>query len=189
LIIDGPIQKKPMMSIVGTRIAILIVVVLSASPAVADTVKWNTIGIKAGIADSRSVEFFSKSEVYATFSLPWVRTSPSNWIHGAFIGVNAGALTGEDTAFLGSAGIGLFNVSPNQKFVITVGFYPTYLSRFKFKTEDFGGTLQFTSTIGFSYNFSHSMTIGYRFEHMSNANIHDENPGLNTHSLELGYHF
>jgi lipid A 3-O-deacylase len=187
--IDGPIQKKPIMGTVGTRIAISIAVVLSATPAFADTVTWHTIGIKAGIADSRSDEFFSKSEVYATYSLPWVITSPSNWICGAFIGVNAGALTGEDTAFIGSFGIGLFNVSPNQKFVITVGFYPTYMSRFKFKPDDFGGSIQLTSTIGFSYYFMHSMTIGYRFDHMSNANIYDENPGLNTHSLILGYHF
>ena len=31
--------------------------------------------------------------------------------------------------------------------------------------------------------------VGYRFEHQSNANLGDENPGMDFHLLRLGYHF
>jgi lipid A 3-O-deacylase len=31
--------------------------------------------------------------------------------------------------------------------------------------------------------------IAYRFQHLSNAGLGDENPGLNFHVIQLGYHF
>jgi hypothetical protein len=31
--------------------------------------------------------------------------------------------------------------------------------------------------------------LGYRWQHMSNANIYDSNPGVNVHMLSLTYRF
>jgi lipid A 3-O-deacylase len=80
-------------------------------------------------------------------------------------------------------------MSPGQGFAIMVGVYPTYIGLSKFGTEDFGESFQFTSEIGVSLNFCNRWTVGYRFQHMSNAGISNENPGLNTHTVELGFRF
>ena len=158
-------------------------------PAFAEDGKWDTIGVRAGIGDDRNNESFSQYEAYATFSLPWRWVTESQWTIGSFVGVNAGVLTCEGEAFVGSIGPGAYLMSPGKRFVFSAGIYPTYISEATFGDDDFGETFQFTSAVGVNYNFLRSMTIGYRFQHMSNAGISSENPGLNMHMIELGYRF
>jgi lipid A 3-O-deacylase len=160
-----------------------------ASFAGADENKWNTVGVRAGITDQNSTKFFSKYEAYAAFSLPWKWRSERGWILAAFIEINAGFVRSEQNAFIGSIGPGFFIHTPFKGVVIAAGIYPTYIGRSRFGTEDFGESFQFTSEIGFNLNFCRNWTMGYRYQHMSNGGISNENPGLNTHMLELGYRF
>ena len=74
-------------------------------------------------------------------------------------------------------------------FSFTVGFSPTLLSQHEFIEKDFGQLLQFTSHIGFNYDFLEHFRAGYRFQHMSNAHLSDHNPGLNLHMFSLSYLF
>jgi lipid A 3-O-deacylase len=170
-------------------IIIFLLFVFSASPGNAVENKWNTAGIRAGISDQSSEKFFSKYEAFAAFSLPWKWRSEHGWILGTYVEINAGLVTSEGNAFEGSIGPGFYLMAPGGGFAIVAGIYPTYLGQSKFGTEDFGETFQFTSEIGFNLNFFRYWTVGYRFQHMSNAGIASENPGLNTHMLELGYRF
>jgi lipid A 3-O-deacylase len=170
-------------------IIIFSLLLFTAAPGSAGDGKWNTVGLRAGIGDSRNSESFSQYEAYVTFSLPWRWESDSKWIIGSFIGANAGAVICEDNAFMGSIGPGVYIMTPVERVVISAGIYPTYIGRSRFGTEDFGESFQFTSAVGINLNFLQHMTIGYRFQHMSNAGISDENPGLNTHMIEMGYRF
>ena len=43
--------------------------------------------------------------------------------------------------------------------------------------------------MGFRIGANRNYEILYRFRHLSNADIGDENPGINFHSLQFGYHF
>jgi lipid A 3-O-deacylase len=168
---------------------VFLLFVFSASPGNASENKWNTAGVRAGISDQNSEKFFSKYEAFAAFSLPWTWRSEKGWIFGTFVEINIGMVTSEGNAFEGSIGPGLYLMTPGEGFAIVAGIYPTYLGQSKFGTEDFGETFQFTSEIGFNFNFCRFWTAGYRFQHMSNAGIASENPGLNTHMLEFGYRF
>lgn len=150
---------------------------------------WNAAGLRAGISDKRNDEFFSKYEAYANFGLPWKWSSESGWIFGTFIGINVGMVVCEDNAFVGSIGPGIYLFTPAKRVALSAGIYPTYIGRSKFGAEDFGETFQFTSAFGVNLNFYRNWTLGYRFQHMSNAGIFNENPGLNTHMLEMGYRF
>jgi lipid A 3-O-deacylase len=171
------------------RVIIFLLLIFSAASASAGENNWNTAGIRAGFSDQSTEKYFSKYQAYAAFSLPWKWRSEKGWILGTFIEINAGVVTSEGNAFVGSVGPGLYLMTPGQGFAIVGGVYPTYLGQSKFGTEDFGETFQFTSEIGFNLNFCRYWTVGYRFQHMSNAGIASENPGLNTHMLELGYQF
>lgn len=149
----------------------------------------NTIGLRAGIGDHRNNEEFSQYEVYGNYSLPWRWVSANRWTIGSLFGFNAGYVTCEGDAFVGSIGLGLYLMTPGQHGVVSVGLYPTYLERSVFGGDDFGATFQFTSALGLIYNFSEFISVGYRWQHMSNAGISDENPGLNINMIEIGYRF
>ena len=177
------------MRLSALRLALVGLIILIGFPAFAEDGKWNTVGLRAGTGDSRNDESFSQYEAYATFSLPWRWVSESQWTVGSYIGVNAGVVTCDGEGFVGSIGPGLYLMTPRKRWVFSAGVYPTYLSEATFGDEDFGDSFQFTSVVGLNYNFLQSMTIGYRFQHMSNAGISDENPGLNMHLIEFGYRF
>jgi hypothetical protein len=164
-------------------------IIFTALPGLAGDENWNTVGLRAGVGDSKNDESFSQYEVYLTFSLPWKWESDSKWMIGSFIGANAGAIICENNAFVGSIGPGVYIMPPAKRFVLSAGIYPTYIGRSRFGTENFGESFQFTSAVGINYNFFQHMTIGYRFQHMSNAGLSDENPGLNNHMIEMGYRF
>ncbi len=170
-------------------IIILALLTFHTSTGIANDKEWNTVGLRAGINDKRNDEFFSKHEAYATFSLPWKWSSEQGWIFGTFFGINAGIVICKDNAFVGSMGPGMYLFTPAKGIAISAGIYPTYIGRSKFGAEDFGESFQFTSAFGINVNFYRHWTMGYRFQHMSNGGIFNENPGLNTHMLEMGYRF
>jgi hypothetical protein len=61
------------------------------------------------------------------------------------------------------------------------------LSSYKFETRSFGTDIQFTSHVGLNWDFAAHWRLGYRFQHMSNASLSRDNPGLNLHLLALSY--
>lgn len=168
---------------------LVMLMLFSAGTVFSDPGHWHAVGLRAGIGDSRNSESFQQYEAYAVFALPWRWETAADWSLGPFVGASAGVVTCEGEAFVGSIGPGVYLMPPGRRLVLSAGIYPTYLSRSTFGSEDFGGTFQFTSAVGINYHFLQRATIGYRFQHMSNAGISNENPGLNTHLLEVGYRF
>jgi lipid A 3-O-deacylase len=57
--------------------------------------------------------------------------------------------------------------------------------------EDFDIPFAFGSHIGLGARFGAQgrYEVIYRFQHLSNAGLGDENPGINFHAVQLGYHF
>jgi lipid A 3-O-deacylase len=57
-------------------------------------------------------------------------------------------------------------------------------------SKDLGGVFQFRVGLGLSYQFEGGSRLGVRVDHISNAHIHDENPGeeefLFTYAVPLG---
>jgi lipid A 3-O-deacylase len=64
-------------------------------------------------------------------------------------------------------------------------------------TEDGIGSKNFDIPFAFGTHFGAGARFGtggryelvYRFQHLSNADLGDDNPGINFHVLQLGYHF
>jgi len=147
-------------------------------------------GIQGGFNSSNNNEDFVQVEAFVTYLLPWKLTLGSGWLLGTILNGSAGALNGgRDTGFIAILGPGLMLANEKGGFALFGGVSPTLMSRHEYGLEDFGGIFQFTSYIGLSYLFKDHFGIGYRFQHMSNANIYDENPGLDMNMFILKYRF
>jgi hypothetical protein len=97
-----------------------------------------------------------------------------------------GPLNGRgNTGLIGSLGP-LFEVGRDGfPLRFAVGISPTLLSLQEYDQDDFGSPLQLTSHAGFSVTLGRDWSLGYRFQHMSNAHLDDSNPGLNLHALTV----
>ena len=78
-----------------------------------------------------------------------------------------------------------------EKFPLSLelGVSPTVLTRTEFTSKDLGFPFQFTTQVGLNLDLSAHIRLTYRFQHMSNADIAQPNPGLNLHVLGLSYLF
>lgn len=56
-------------------------------------------------------------------------------------------------------------------------------------SKDLGGTFQFMSGLGLSWEFADHSRLGLRYQHISNANLHDKNPGGDILLLNYGIAF
>nr|MBS0019647.1 acyloxyacyl hydrolase [Gammaproteobacteria bacterium] len=57
------------------------------------------------------------------------------------------------------------------------------------KTMSYANNFQFRLHAGADVNLARRISAGYRFQHMSNANTFETNPGLNLHMVEFAYRF
>lgn len=51
------------------------------------------------------------------------------------------------------------------------------------RAKDYGGNFQFSTSVSLLIPFNQRVSVGYRLQHMSNADMYPHNPGMNSHSL------
>jgi hypothetical protein len=103
-----------------------------------------------------------------------------------FIGPALGGMANGEGGMFGYVGlyadlsIGSFYFTPQ----LGLGAYRRGGSR------DLGGVFQFRETVEFSYRFSNGHRLGLRIAHISNADLHEQNPGAEeihlTYAIALG---
>lgn len=161
---------------------------LSALPALPD-LEPESFGWRAGLGTENGDDIFG-AEAMAYFDdiLEW---EPTDAIElelatEASFGLLSGH--GDEAALIhfGFAGFLEFGESP-LSLIVSTG--PTLLSGHRFETFDLGGPIQFTSAIGLDLEWVDDWTMGYRYQHISNAGLYRKNPGLNMHVLALAHDF
>ncbi|QBQ55308.1 acyloxyacyl hydrolase [Nitrosococcus wardiae] len=104
-----------------------------------------------------------------------------------FIGPVIGLMANTDGGVFGYGGI--YANLKYQKLIITP--LATLGGYHQGGSKDLGGTFQFKTGINFAYQFDGGSRLGIRLAHVSNANIHDRNPGENeiflTYALPLAF--
>lgn len=93
-----------------------------------------------------------------------------------------------------NSGLGL-NYEPIRRVQVRVFGGVNYLEEHRFsvkqgQTKDFGGHFQFNYAFALRWQpTSHGVYLGYRYNHMSNGGIYEQNPALNTHNLTFSWQF
>jgi hypothetical protein len=171
-------------------ILVLLLGIFSPRPGRAEETNWTAVGFRVGISATEQRGDFTQYEVFATYGLPWSWQPASTWALSTRIHFSAGALRGGgETGFIGSVGPNIALSMVGGHILLDGGISPALLSKHEFGQEDFGGPVQFVSHVGISFKLGTNLGVGYRFQHMSNASIYDQNPGLELHVFELSYWF
>jgi hypothetical protein len=146
------------------------------------------LGFRAGVNDKRNEERFSKYEFFVNYTLPWVWKSKSGWIIAPKIDLTAAALhAAGTTGFLGSLGPALTVAKQGWRIMVELGISPAYLGEDIYGQEDLSGHIQFLTHGGVNVRILKNLGLGYEFQHISNADIQQPNPGLNMHNIQIIY--
>lgn len=145
-------------------------------------------GFRYGVGDHRNEEYFGKYEFFFNWYLPWAWRPKSGWILASRLDFTGAALNaGGTTGFLGSVGPTLAVRKTGWIVGIDLGISPAFLSHDRYGDEDLSGHLQFLTHGGVSLFPIRNLSIGYEYQHVSNADIQQPNPGLNMHNIEISY--
>ncbi|MGZ0709178.1 acyloxyacyl hydrolase [Coraliomargarita sp. W4R53] len=147
------------------------------------------VGFRLGI-DADADTDLTSYEIYGVAETPWSWEFSNGYELNVEFELMGGVLDGEDTTG------GFFKIAPqlrlqSQSFPLelVVSSGPSYLTEKHYGDLDFGGHFQFTSAAGLDWQLNEDWTLGYRYQHTSNAGIYDVNDGFNLHSFALAYNF
>lgn len=147
------------------------------------------LGLRGGMDGTSVKESYSAGEVYYLHNLPYaLELTPGTSIYTRFdagVGyLHANSQTGSWVA----VGVDAVLSTAGGLLELEAGFRPAWLSRDEFGQDDFGGAVQFSSHAGVALNFGR-FVVNYRFQHLSNAGLYEENPGINLHLFGIAARF
>lgn len=144
-------------------------------------------GLRAALSEDPQIRQF---EAFADWQLPWSFKLGHGFGLETYVTASAGWI-GEDNDDAPIASLGPSFRLTYDKIPVTFvgGSAPTILGRNHLGERDMGCAFQFTSHIGFACQVYRGVELSYRFQHMSNAGLGDDNPGLNSHAVALGWRF
>lgn len=150
---------------------------------------WSEIGLRVGIDAENRVNVKSY-ELITTLNSPWSWTLNDQFAIDLGFEFGLGALVGEaETGFLAHAGPAIEVAWGERPITLVLSSGPVLLSEHEFDSLDLGGTFQFMSAVGFDFEVAEHWTLGYRYLHISNAHLHEINPGMNLHAVTLLHQF
>lgn len=173
------------------RLKLLLISLLPLFPisSQANKLVLSDVGLRIGI-DAENRVSVQSYEIIAHLDSPWSWTISGQFTVDLGFEFGLGALVGE-----GETGV-LTHLGPSIEvnygdFPITFALSsgPALLSEHEFSNLDLGGSFQFMSAVGFDYALSQKWTLGYRYLHISNAGLHEKNPGMNLHAVNACYKF
>jgi hypothetical protein len=163
---------------------------LWAMAARAEEFRLESVGVRGGFSANTTGQIFDQAEVFANWNLPWGWDLGKEWHLQSQLDLSGGWLSDrKDNAGIGTVGPGLLLSRAGLPLSLDGGVSPTVISQYDFESRNFGTYIQFTTHIGLNWDFAAHWRVGYRFGHMSNADLASPNRGLNTHMLALSYVF
>ncbi len=95
-----------------------------------------------------------------------------------------------DEGFITTFGPGLAFTKLDWNLTLEMGTGGVVVSDDTFGVQDFGGKVQFLAHGALSYHFPQQISLGWRFQHFSDATLYGRgNRGIDFHFLELRYGF
>ena len=177
------------------RLAItpLILILTVINPVAADTgsapneTRWE-IGAQAGPSFNDKDASFGQYEALLNYKLPWRWEVGFTHLGMRVISTLGSLHGGGDVGAIGSLGLG-FVLGDGHDLNLRIGSAATYMTEDEYGDENLGTHFQFTSHIGLTYRFWDELSARFRVQHMSNAGLSDDNPGVNIIMFGLHYAF
>ena len=157
----------------------------------AEGLHLESAGVRSGFSGTGdTAPRFYQVEGFLNWNLPWRWEWESGWHLQSRLDLTGGWINGRgEDAVIGTVGPSFELSWDRAPLVLDAGFSPTVLGREQFGKTDFGTVFQFTTHGGLTWKIGSRLSLGYRFQHMSNAKIGPSNPGLNMHMLGAGWRF
>ncbi|MDX8353587.1 acyloxyacyl hydrolase [Cognatiyoonia sp. IB215182] len=118
-------------------------------------------------------------EIYATYDLPRR--------YGAFQPTFGASLTSDDDFWIGAGGKWSTERISDSPIFIELSLMPGVY--FRGEGPDLGFPLQFRGALGAGVNFGDAGSLTVFFDHRSNANATETNPGIETLGIRYSYQF
>lgn len=178
------------------NIALLLCFALSGllpSPARAAPPGWEAVGLRAGadLTDGHNgrAGAFQLYQGYANYRL-WRREYAQRLALSVRLDGAAGVLRRDGKAgALGSLGPTVSLATLRDRLSLEGGVSPAGISIHDYRARDLGGPFQFLLHAGIALLPCRHLELRYQFQHLSNAEIYRQNPGLNLHVVDLGFRF
>ncbi len=158
----------------------------------APSARWQPteFSLRGGFSATRTHQDFQTYLLGANWDFPIAEEKSGAWRITARLDASLGALRNpDDTAALLAFGPAVQIGHRDFPLRLDLACCPTLLSDHHFGPVDFGIGFQFTSSIGLTWQIAPQWNVGYCFQHMSNASLSKNNPGLELHQLSVGFHF
>lgn len=147
-------------------------------------------GVRGGSSFESDAGDFQQVDIYAGRYLPWLWGYKNGLNFKPRWEASAGWLHNEGKeGFVGTTGPVIEMRIKNFPVMVEGGISLSALSRHQFPDRDLGGCFEFTDHLGLNWHITKQFTVGWRYQHMSNAGIYGRNPGLNLQMLSATYSF
>jgi hypothetical protein len=168
----------------------LICLLLQTGSSRGEDFRLESVGVRGGVSANPGRNEFHQAEFFGNWNLPWGWDLGKEWHLQSRLDLSVGWLgDSSQSATVGTLGPTLVLGRAWWPVSLEGGVSPTLLSSYKFESKSLGTDVQFTSHVGLNWDFAAHWRLGYRFQHMSNADLSRDNPGLNMHLLALSYVF
>lgn len=151
---------------------------------------WLQVGVRSGVGETGNGFDMKQYEMFGLYRLPWGHHfSPSTALTTRLDGTFGGLEHQKQTGLIATLSPTIAMGFAHDRISLNGGIGAALLSERRFERINFGGNFQFRLHGGADVNISRHIAAGYRFQHMSNANTFENNPGLNLHMVEFAYRF
>ena len=148
----------------------------------------NTIGLRYGTPSQKQVVPINTKEVY--YQHRFSPLSGTLLMPAIEVSVSQLNVSGESGYVYGFGPAMSIPVGGSNGAVSFTGHAKVhYLSRHDFGRKRYGGPVQWTYAFGLKSKLSVNTFASYLWQHMSNADVYEFNPSLETHTITLGIYF
>jgi Lipid A 3-O-deacylase (PagL) len=148
------------------------------------------VGVRGGSSFESDAGEFQQADLFAAKYLPWLWGSKDRLTLKPRWEASVGFLHDDgQQGFVGTTGPVIELRVGKLPVTLEGGISLTALSRFEFPDRDLGGWFEFTDHAGLNWHITKQFTVGWRYQHMSNAGFYKRNPGLNLQMLSASYTF
>lgn len=148
----------------------------------------NTIGLRYGAPSSKQIVPINTKEFYFQHRLhPMTGSLITPAIELSVSQLNVGEEKGYVYGFGPAMSIPIGGSNGNLYFTSHAKVH--YLTRDDFGRKRYGGPVHWTYSFGVKTNLTINTFASYMWQHMSNGDVYNYNPALETHTVTLGINF